>query len=249
MNKKYELTNETKEWYDITLYRIKALKDFNDVKAGDLGGFIEKEDNLSHDGDCWVYDNACVYGNVYVFDNARVYSNARVYDNAYVYDDARVFGNAHVCDNARVYGDAFVYGNAFVCDNACVYGNSYIYGNARVCDDIHVCGDTEIHNNISTSKNENKNDEEELMNINVNKNINDIDMFKNYDYVKIIYQILNDDVWEDCEFSASNNIHSAILYAVESMDSEITDIHRNNTDIRIYFGDNERYVLTPMNFV
>ena len=32
MNKKYELTNEIVELGTSTLYRIKALKDFNDVK-------------------------------------------------------------------------------------------------------------------------------------------------------------------------------------------------------------------------
>ena len=43
-----------------TLCRIKALKDFGDVKAGDLGGYIEDYKNLSHDGNCWIYDNAKV---------------------------------------------------------------------------------------------------------------------------------------------------------------------------------------------
>ncbi|MDD9334284.1 MAG: hypothetical protein PV354_11755, partial [Bartonella sp.] len=66
ISKKYEFTNETKQVGDVTLYRIRALRDFGDVKAGDLGGFIEKEDNLSHDGNCWVYDKARV------FQNARV---------------------------------------------------------------------------------------------------------------------------------------------------------------------------------
>ena len=41
MKKKYELTNETKEFMGKTLHRIKALKDFNDVKTGDLGGWIK----------------------------------------------------------------------------------------------------------------------------------------------------------------------------------------------------------------
>lgn len=36
--KKYKLTEETKEYYGITLYRIEALKDFGTVKAGDKGG-------------------------------------------------------------------------------------------------------------------------------------------------------------------------------------------------------------------
>ncbi|WP_412057344.1 hypothetical protein [Bartonella sp. DGB2] len=54
MEKKYELTQETREVDDRTLYRIKALRDFGDIKAGDLGGFVENEYRLSHDGTCWV---------------------------------------------------------------------------------------------------------------------------------------------------------------------------------------------------
>lgn len=46
-DKKYELTDNTIEYNEKTLYQIKALKDFVDVKAGDLGGYIEKESNLS----------------------------------------------------------------------------------------------------------------------------------------------------------------------------------------------------------
>ena len=44
-------------------YQVKALRSFADVKEGDLGGYIEKESNLSHDGDAWVYGNAKVSGN------------------------------------------------------------------------------------------------------------------------------------------------------------------------------------------
>jgi len=43
------------------LHRIEALIDFGDVEAGDKGGWIEKESNLSHQGSCWVYDEAKVY--------------------------------------------------------------------------------------------------------------------------------------------------------------------------------------------
>lgn len=79
MNKKYELTDETLEWNVRTLHRIRALVDFGDVKAGELGGWIEKEENLSHNGDAWVYDNAWVYGNALVFSDARVYSDAEIF--------------------------------------------------------------------------------------------------------------------------------------------------------------------------
>jgi len=62
MSKKYELTGETKTLpCGTVLHRIRALRDFGSVKAGDLGGWIESELNLSHEGDCWVSGNAKVY--------------------------------------------------------------------------------------------------------------------------------------------------------------------------------------------
>ena len=54
MEKKYKLTEETINVFNKTLYRIEALRDFNDVKKGDKGGFIEKEENLSQSDNCWV---------------------------------------------------------------------------------------------------------------------------------------------------------------------------------------------------
>lgn len=59
--KKYKLTSETKIHLGKTLYRIKALITFSIVKKGELGGFIEKENNLSQVyGDAWVSGNALV---------------------------------------------------------------------------------------------------------------------------------------------------------------------------------------------
>lgn len=66
MEKKYELTEETFAVDGHVLHRIKALRDFGNVKKGDIGGWIECEDNLSHDDDCWVYGNAIVYGDAIV---------------------------------------------------------------------------------------------------------------------------------------------------------------------------------------
>ena len=80
--KKYEFTGETKRINTIngtvTLHRIKASVAFGNVKSGDMGGWIEKEENLSHDGEAWVADNARVTGNAWVFGNARVYGNKHV---------------------------------------------------------------------------------------------------------------------------------------------------------------------------
>jgi hypothetical protein len=87
---KYKLTNNKKQHDGRTLYQIEATKSFGDVSKGDLGGYIEKESNLSQEGNAWVFDNA------------------RVYDNAQVSGDAWVYGDAQVSGGARVYGDAFI---------------------------------------------------------------------------------------------------------------------------------------------
>ena len=94
--KKFELTTEfITNAFGKKLFRIKALVEFGDVKAGELGGYVEKEGNVSQ------------------ADNAWVSGDARVYDNA------RVSGNAWVSGNARVSGDALVFGDA---DYALVQG-------------------------------------------------------------------------------------------------------------------------------
>ena len=122
----------------INLYRIKALRDFDNVRKGDLGGYIEKEENLSQEGNCWVYNNAKVYGNARVYCNAKIYGNAKihgnaeVYGNANVYDDAEVYDDANVYDDAEVYYHACVFNCAKVCGIARVHGFAQVYGNARV---------------------------------------------------------------------------------------------------------------------
>ena len=93
--KKFELTSESiVNIFGKKLFRIKALIEFGNVKEGELGGFVEKEENLSHDGNAWVYENAEVYG------NALVCGDAEVYGNAWVCGDAEVYGNAWVCGDA-----------------------------------------------------------------------------------------------------------------------------------------------------
>lgn len=87
--KKFELTSEfITNIFGTKLFRIKALIEFGNVKAGELGGFTEKEENLSQDGNAWVYDNARVYGDACVCGDARVHGNARVCGDACVYGDA-----------------------------------------------------------------------------------------------------------------------------------------------------------------
>jgi hypothetical protein len=95
--KKYEFTGETKVVFGRTLYRIRALVAIErfGVKVGDIGGFVEKEENLSHSGDAWVYGNAEVFGDARVFDDARVYGNAEVFGDAKVYGNAMIKTSEH----------------------------------------------------------------------------------------------------------------------------------------------------------
>lgn len=111
--KKYNLTTETKiNIFGKKLFRIKALISFGPISAGEKGGWVEKEENLSQSGNAWVSDNAEVSGTACVFDNACVRGNAYVHNNAWVRDNARVRDNAEVFGDAEVSGDAWVRSNA-----------------------------------------------------------------------------------------------------------------------------------------
>ena len=86
---------------DNYLFRVKSLKDFSNVKEGDIGGYIGGYHNLSQKGNCWIYNDA------WVCENARVSENAVVCENVFVTGNAKVSGNTCVCNN-----------NAGVFDNA-----------------------------------------------------------------------------------------------------------------------------------
>ena len=128
MEKKYILTDEIREFNGKILHRIQAVRDFGKIRTGDLGDWIEKEGNLSHEGDCWVCNDAQVY------DNARVGANALVGDDAHVFGNALIYGNAWVYDNAHIYGNTRIYGNARVLNNANVRGNTTLANNAYITD-------------------------------------------------------------------------------------------------------------------
>ena len=91
---KFELTTESIMHCGHKLFRLKALISFGDVKAGDLGGYVEKKQNFSESaqvsGDAWVWGNARVWGDAQVSDSARVWGDARVSGNARVSGDALV---------------------------------------------------------------------------------------------------------------------------------------------------------------
>ena len=73
---KYVLLQEGRDGAVGPVRRIMAVRPGPWGPAGTAGGFVGSEANLSHEGDCWIYDNA------EVSENARVSGNAQVRDDA-----------------------------------------------------------------------------------------------------------------------------------------------------------------------
>lgn len=151
---KYKIMKRSHGYCGMTkVYRIKALRDFGNIKKGDLGGYIESEDNLSHEGTSWVYDDAMVlgsarvYGNAKVLEKAEIDGNAKIFDSAIVASKSRVSGKANIFGNAILGGDSKVFGSAWVYDDAQVYGDVQIDGNLRVYKDVILIGDYSLTGN------------------------------------------------------------------------------------------------------
>lgn len=124
--RKYEFTGEEKRFDGLTLRRIRAVRSFGNIEAGDLGGWIESDRNLSHDFNAWVYGNAHVYENARVCEHALVGGNALVSGNALVQESAWVGDNALVSGNAQISGRVVIYGQARVVEYADIFSQNHI---------------------------------------------------------------------------------------------------------------------------
>ncbi|MDK9361784.1 YdcK family protein [Lelliottia wanjuensis] len=141
--KKYRLSDETRLYHfqntegkaSVTLRQIIAERDFSDVTAGTKGGWLEDESALSHDGNCWVYDeNSVVFGQAQICDNARITQPcvishaANIRDNSWV-DGSQVSHGAQLSDNVTV-------------QSSVVRGICHLYGNARILHESTVIAAT-----------------------------------------------------------------------------------------------------------
>lgn len=134
MRKHFELTEETRSVEERIVYRIRALVDLphHNVKAGDLGGFVEGEHNLRDEA--WVADNATVC------DNAALHRRSRAENHALVMGDASAWGSALIKDHATVYDFALVNQDATVSDHAQALGGPKVYskGISFVVDEVET---------------------------------------------------------------------------------------------------------------
>lgn len=110
--KKYELTDVTKEVDLLTLYRIRALKDFADVKAGEFGGYVTDEDCISQTDRSWVYNEDAlvikskIYGDSSIECKCKI-SASTLYNCGIGVRGTNTLATITSCDldNVDVYGD------------------------------------------------------------------------------------------------------------------------------------------------
>lgn len=165
-NSKYGITDIAHP-DDKDLHRIVALRDIGtEVKAGDLGGYVKSQGNLSYQNgdDAWIYDDAIVKGSAFVADNAQIRNHAEASGFANIGGAALICGHAVVMDNAMVNG-------ALMRDYAVASGHSLIgvsqktdmapvlLGNCEVRGSVH--GFVRITGRVAVADQENINNDTE----------------------------------------------------------------------------------------
>lgn len=93
------------------LFRIIAEHDIITPKltvlAGDKGGYVGGERNLSQKGNSWIAPNCIVRDDAFVCGDAVVSGKSEVWGEAYISGDARV-SHSRVCDNVVVRDESIV---------------------------------------------------------------------------------------------------------------------------------------------
>lgn len=113
--KKYEIIKtDYIEYKNRKLFRIKAIRNFSYIRKGELGGYVQNENNLSHAGECWAFDNSKILDNAIVKDNAQICDDVILQDNAIVEDNAFIAGTMSIKDDVIIKGDAQINGNGVI---------------------------------------------------------------------------------------------------------------------------------------
>lgn len=141
--KKYCLVKEDQKSIEgRTLYRIRALIDLPSIEKDSLGGYVESEENLSHEGTCWIGGEAYVYHQAKVMEHAivqgaasmrheaKIKGYAILEDNALLEEQATIEEHAHVMDSVILRGEVHVGGQAVVREYVCCYDHILVQGDA-----------------------------------------------------------------------------------------------------------------------
>jgi carbonic anhydrase/acetyltransferase-like protein (isoleucine patch superfamily) len=146
MDKKYKLTDESIVIDGITLYRIEALRAFGRVKKGEKGGFVESEENLSHSGNCWIFNEACVYNNAHISENAKIFDAVQISKNATISGHVVITHYAIITDYAVIRGFVEVHNFAKIAKHAVISDYAKIEQEAIINGDDNISGYALIRN-------------------------------------------------------------------------------------------------------
>lgn len=120
------------------MFRIRALRDFGNIKAGDLGGYVSGEHNLCHEGNAWIADEAQASGRSRVYGDALLADRARMFDGAQLYETAQARGDVQIGGNTQIYGRAQISEFVTVSDNAQIFDDARIRGSIRIRGDAWI---------------------------------------------------------------------------------------------------------------
>lgn len=154
MSKKYELTDETIMFEDTVLYRIRALKDIPSAVKGDLGGFVRSEENLSQEGDCWIFPESKVVGNSKVSGDATILGEVTIFNDVNITDRAMINGNLIIANNVEISGKSNIFiESGIICNKVKICDNVVISGKMRIINNVKISGDTVLIGNVRISDN------------------------------------------------------------------------------------------------
>lgn len=112
-------------------YRVVAMKDFGNVRAGDIGGIVHSAKNLSQDGNCWI-------GVGVVIEDAH----SRVAGDSVVLGCCTIRGGSRICGNVVIDSKC----NQIVIERkSSIDGDVHITGECHFdCSSITRCGKVKI---------------------------------------------------------------------------------------------------------
>lgn len=139
---KYEIDKTLSKINDqgVTLYRVRKISNDPNSK-GEIGGWVETENNLSQQGKCWIYDEVEVSGEAKIKEDACIFQNVKIRDKVEVKGKAVIKGDVEIYENASISGNVFIlgigntkiHGHANISGDTCIWGNSIeIYGSAVI---------------------------------------------------------------------------------------------------------------------
>ncbi len=152
-NPKYRLSEQSilDMEHGVVLYRIVAQRTFESteriIKKGSIGGYVCGYHNLSQDGKCWVDDNARIFGQARILENAFIKGNSTVSDDVEVSGYAKVMGCVKLKENVLIGGEATIEDNAVIEGNVIVQDKCRVYENAIITGDVQLFGKCKIGGN------------------------------------------------------------------------------------------------------